>query len=192
MLYEVITWFDVRVEQALNDALELSRSSLESRMRELLRQTNALVGQINLSGGTSTAVTIDDLRNDAGAAELTLLGQNGRIIATSSQETLQLVPNRPDDAILLQVHQGHTYVGLDPIEGAGLYVRVVVGLEPTEPGVITSYSIHYTKLYDSGGARSARSCPPLMLSVHQGLGGEGMICGSLPLTSNARASRAWA
>src|SRR5690606_13481164 len=33
------SWFDVRVEQALEDALELGRSSLDFRIRDALRQT---------------------------------------------------------------------------------------------------------------------------------------------------------
>jgi len=40
------SWFDVRIEQALNDALELSRASLEVRMREALRLTRRAATQL--------------------------------------------------------------------------------------------------------------------------------------------------
>lgn len=40
------SWFDVRIEQALNDALELSRASLEVRMREALRLTRRAAEQL--------------------------------------------------------------------------------------------------------------------------------------------------
>ena len=33
------TWFDVRIEQALDDALDLGRASLDARMRDLLQRT---------------------------------------------------------------------------------------------------------------------------------------------------------
>lgn len=38
------SWFDVRVEQALEDSLELSRSAFGIRMRTLLRQTRMMAG----------------------------------------------------------------------------------------------------------------------------------------------------
>lgn len=137
LLRGIDSWFDVRVEQALDDALELSRSSFETRMREVLRQTTSLTDELEsgiMMGGSLRTLALDDMRTRAGATELTLMARNGTIIATSSVETTQLVPNTPGDAVLLQVHQGHTYVGLDPIEGAGLHVRVVVGTDPVSPG----------------------------------------------------------
>ncbi|MDO7667518.1 MAG: two-component sensor histidine kinase, partial [Pseudomonadota bacterium] len=41
------SWFDVKVEQALNDSLELSRSAFGIRMRTLLRQTRMMAGLLN-------------------------------------------------------------------------------------------------------------------------------------------------
>ncbi|MCU0936123.1 MAG: two-component sensor histidine kinase, partial [Gammaproteobacteria bacterium] len=38
------SWFDVQVERALDDALELSRSALDTRMREVHRQTEQAAG----------------------------------------------------------------------------------------------------------------------------------------------------
>ncbi len=46
------SWFDVRIEQALNDALELSRASLEVRMREALRLTRRAAEQLSDSEGS--------------------------------------------------------------------------------------------------------------------------------------------
>ena len=40
------SWFDVRVERALDDALELSRTALGSRMRELLKQTQLVAADL--------------------------------------------------------------------------------------------------------------------------------------------------
>lgn len=51
------SWFDVRIEQALNDALELSRASLEVRMREALRLTRRAAAQLTDSEGMGTLDT---------------------------------------------------------------------------------------------------------------------------------------
>lgn len=127
------SWFDVRVEQALDDALVLSRTSLNMRMRELLRQTRMMAGSLADVSDGMAAITLNDLRSDSNASELALFSAGGRIVAASSFETGSIVPARPDDATFLQVRDGRDYVGLDPIGSSGLYIRVAVGIPGSNP-----------------------------------------------------------
>ncbi len=134
------SWFDVRIERALDDALELSRTALGVRMRELLAHTEVVAGDLVDMPAEQIAVGLDDRRRLAGASEFTLIGANGHIIASSSIDPTAIVPNRPSDAILVQLRQSGTYIGLDPIGDAGMHVRVVVGLPEnvatTEPRIL--------------------------------------------------------
>ena len=143
-------WFDVRVEQALTDSLDLSKESLGLRMRELLKTTENMaedltessqsdinISAINLSdlqGEINTTVMntldfdtskLDDLRVRNGAEELAVLSRKGKIIATSSTQT-DIVPDIPGESTLLQLRQGRNYIGLEPIRDAGLFIRAVV------------------------------------------------------------------
>lgn len=127
------SWFDVRVEQALDDALVLSRTALNMRMRELLRQTRMMAGSLADVSDGMAAITLNDLRSDSSASELSLFSAGGRIVAASSAETGSIVPARPDDATFLQVRDGRDYVGLDPIGGSGLHIRVAVRLPGASP-----------------------------------------------------------
>lgn len=129
------SWFDVRVEQALDDALELSRTSLDARMRELLNQTRLMTEDLEDVSDSEAAQALNDLRTRSGIDELTLLTQKGGVIAWSSADPTSLVPDRPNEAIILQLRQGRDYVGLDPIGDAGLHVRVAVGIPSTDPTV---------------------------------------------------------
>lgn len=122
------SWFDVRIERALDDALELSRTALGVRMRELLSHTEVVAGDLVDLPKEQIAVGLDDSRRLSGASEFTLIGDNGHIIASSSSDPTAIVPHRPSDAILVQLRQSGTYIGLDPIGDAGLHVRVVVSL----------------------------------------------------------------
>ena len=128
------TWFDVRIEQALEDSLELSRTSLDNRMRDLLRQMDDLAVELADVSGDSAALALDDMitRNDAN--EMTLF-DDGRIVASSSgSDALVINPNRPDESILAYIREGKHYVGLDPITDKGLHIRVVVRVPVTTPG----------------------------------------------------------
>jgi len=127
------SWFDVRIELALDDALELSRTAFDTRLRDSLRITNRLAGELTEVHAAIAALSLYDLRIRSGATELTLFGANGRIIAASSEEAREIVPNRPSENLLQQVRRGQSYVGLDPIGEGELYARAVVAVPPAGP-----------------------------------------------------------
>ena len=121
------SWFDVRVENALSDAMELSRSALDSRVRDLLVRTERVAHTLAATNTRDAAYQLDQLRRQNGASELTLLGGfNNRIIASSSSQQGVLVPDLPGPEVLLQVRAGNEYVGLDPVGQGGLHIRAVV------------------------------------------------------------------
>ena len=127
------SWFDVRIERALDGALELSRTALEVRMRELLKQTEVMAAGLGSVPGDQIAGHLDDARRLSGAAELTLIGGKGEIVAFSNIDPTAIVPDQPTDAIIGQLRQSGDYIGLDPIGDAGLHIRVAVTLPEEVP-----------------------------------------------------------
>ncbi len=127
------SWFDVEIDTALDDALELSRSALDLRMREHLRATQNLAGDLPRTRET-LALALDELRTRAGATELALFSSKGGILASSSEDATTFVPSSPSDAVLLQVQQSGSYIGLDPVPEVGLQIRAVVAVPSTRPG----------------------------------------------------------
>ncbi|MFP5344684.1 MAG: two-component sensor histidine kinase, partial [Gammaproteobacteria bacterium] len=113
-------WFDVRIERALEDALELSRVSLDARLSELLNQTARLALELEGTPDGGALSVLNELRARSSAGELTLFTQKGRVIASSGGEFSSIVPDTPGEAILLQLGKGQNYVGLDPIRDTGL------------------------------------------------------------------------
>jgi nitrogen fixation/metabolism regulation signal transduction histidine kinase len=128
------SWFDVRVEKALEDALELSRSSLDLRTRQLTRQTQELAESLVDVSDPLAALTLNDLRSQSGAVELTLIGSNNRIVASSIGETLRRLPSLPSQEVFLVLAQRQNYVALEPVYDTGLYIRVVVPVPARRPG----------------------------------------------------------
>lgn len=120
------SWFNVQVDRGLEDALELSRTALDLRMREVLKQT-ARTAERMLDSDTEQLGRQLDAQLDLGeASELTLFGQGGRIIATATMDPMAMLPHSPPEAVLLQVRQGRSYVGLEPTGETGFHIRVVV------------------------------------------------------------------
>ncbi len=126
------SWFDVRIERALDDALDLSRTALGVRMRELLAQTARIASDLEPLTDEQAVGALDDARRLSGASELTLIGANGRIVGSSITDPTSVVPSRPDDTILLQARGAGDYIGLDDIGDRGLHVQVVMSVPSHE------------------------------------------------------------
>ena len=128
------TWFDVRIEQALDDALDLGRASLDARMRDLLHRTRELAADLANTENEDLSLRLEDERLSSGASELALIGSQGLVIAYSTVEHSVLIPDRPSDGILRQARQTGSYIDLDPVGDAGLHIRVVVRLSKAVAG----------------------------------------------------------
>ncbi len=122
------SWFDLRIEQALDDSLELSRLALDVRMRELLNTTEKIAEELSDTNDVELPSRIDQIRDRINADELTLLTRKGAIVVSSSEDTKSLVPNTPEETILLQLIHNNSYIGIDLIENKGLVIRAVVNV----------------------------------------------------------------
>ena len=120
------SWFDVRFEQALDDAIELSRTVLDTRMRDLLRRSEGLAGELAHVDDARIDATLNRFGAEGEIGEIALFTAGGRLISSSGMNPAKGVPSYPDEAILLQLRQGVSYMGLDQIPHIGLHMRIVV------------------------------------------------------------------
>ena len=125
------SWFDVRVDQALNDALNLSRTALDWRMRDMMRQAEYVADSVSDVPPDELILSLNEMRHQIGALEVALLTINGRVISFSSDDATKLAPVPVDHIILSQLQGGLAYVGLDPTS-EGLYARLVVNVPSSE------------------------------------------------------------
>jgi len=120
------SWYDVEIEQALDDALQLSRESLGLQMRTLQRVTIEVSENLVGVSDEEAVLVLNEFGMNAEASEMTLIGPDNRIIASTGATTsISVQPNRPDDDLSTRARRGLTYVGVDPIGDGELYIRVV-------------------------------------------------------------------
>jgi len=120
--YGIDSWFRGETKQGLNDALELSRSSLDLRLHEQSRRTENFARVIAGLTGTELAVRLDAERRETQAADVTVYEHSGRALAISSRAS-SLLPTAPSPELLLQIAAGRSYFSLQT-SGAGL-ARIV-------------------------------------------------------------------
>ncbi|MFZ2727628.1 MAG: ATP-binding protein [Methylococcaceae bacterium] len=127
------SWFNVEIDRAMEDALELSQTSLDQRLRWHTKQTEQLSESLSTTTDSTAAADLEVLRNTAEAAEMTLFSHQGRIIASSSSNPSDILPSLPDEHIWLQLRQNGHYAALTPLRNDELMVRVIVSEKTAQP-----------------------------------------------------------
>jgi len=119
------SWFDVKVDRALESGLHLGQTMLENRLEEL--QKKAKVAALSLSEpSTSQVATLNELLLQAQIEEATLFNQDGKVIAFSSENNLTLFPEAPSGDIKRHIRTQKAYSVIESIADKGLYLRVLV------------------------------------------------------------------
>ena len=131
--YGIDSWFRVEIKQGLNDALVLSRSALDLRLREQARRTEFIARAIAAHSGTDLLVRLDAERRDAQATTITVYAANGRPLVTSSDAGSAALPGIPPAEVLMQIAAGRSYVRLEPLAG-GRYSIVTAAPLPRAMG----------------------------------------------------------
>ena len=121
------SWFDVQIEQALDDALLLGRSSLESIKLDVVDQLRDDADKIQRAESNFEVFQLlDELRQANDFEEMSLHSMSGEILASSSRDSISLIPDVPDERVIRQLRQGKVYSEIEPIAGGGLQLRVAI------------------------------------------------------------------
>jgi nitrogen fixation/metabolism regulation signal transduction histidine kinase len=93
------TWFDLKVERALEAGLNLGRGTLDTQVEELSTQTRLAIERLDESTpGTPLRIAplaLERLREQLLAQDVSLLGANGQVISTANNG-MRFTPDRPN------------------------------------------------------------------------------------------------
>ena len=118
------SWFDIRVDRALEGGINLGQTMLENLLGEL--QKKAQVTALNLSDTTTSPVTVlNELLLQSQIEEATLFNQDGKVIAFSSENNLNLFPAAPSLSIMRRIRAQKPVSTFESVENKGLYLRVL-------------------------------------------------------------------
>lgn len=122
------SWFNVKVESALDGGLSLGQRALDIMLSEVEEKAENMALSLTLQTAANHYSLLNDLRDKAGIQEATLLSPQGAIISVSSANTDDFLPDLPS-AIQLRQARKHIYGKIEPVVGKGLYMRVLAPVE---------------------------------------------------------------
>ena len=131
------SWFDVRVDKALEGGLSLGRVTLEARLRELRGKADSMALALADQRTGRRVAALNRLREEAAVHEASLLGGDGSIAAFSSADAAILMPHLPSPSILRQVRMQKPYAAIEEGGNPGeLQLRAAVPVNEPAGGTL--------------------------------------------------------
>ncbi|HTQ74810.1 MAG TPA: ATP-binding protein [Burkholderiales bacterium] len=123
------SWFDVRVERALEGGLNLGRAALDVMLNELLLKAHVMALDLSEVSAREQPALLARVREQAYVEEAALLNGQGGVVAVAHREGLKMEAPAPGPQALRDAHQVRGYGAVEPVGDKGLLLRVIVSLE---------------------------------------------------------------
>jgi nitrogen fixation/metabolism regulation signal transduction histidine kinase len=107
------SWFDVRVESALEAGLKLGRTALDASLSDLSAKARNLVLEMSDMSESGQVTQLTRLRDQGQMLEATIVTSNGQIVATSGGRLGALVPDLPTAAMLRSARMTRGYAAIE-------------------------------------------------------------------------------
>jgi nitrogen fixation/metabolism regulation signal transduction histidine kinase len=125
------SWFEVRVDRALESGLTLGRAVLEAQLAELNSKARAIALDLADVPDDGQLAALDRARDRAGVQEALLITASGNLVGTSSARGTSLLPDLPSPSTLRQARSQRSVALIegDPLATEprlGLRTRVIV------------------------------------------------------------------
>ena len=118
------SWFNVKVESALDGGLKLGQKALDIMLTDLELKAERMALTLSSMPTTSQYGALSDLREKSGVQDATIISDQGKIIAVSSNDAESFLPALPT-LIQLKQAENNIYGKIEPISNKGLYLRVL-------------------------------------------------------------------
>ncbi|MCD8504002.1 MAG: ATP-binding protein [Burkholderiaceae bacterium] len=135
MTRSIESWFNVRVDTALDAGLALGRAALDAQINELDTRARAMLPGFAEATDAELPALLDRVREVTGVREAMVMTSSGRPIAFVTEQLNTLLPQGPPVGVLNQLRISGSYAGAEPVSNtalqsdpSGLILRVILPL----------------------------------------------------------------
>jgi nitrogen fixation/metabolism regulation signal transduction histidine kinase len=123
------SWFDVKVDAALEGGLSLGQLAIDQMMLEMQGKARAMAGELEERSPLQMVARMERLRAQIGVEEAVVVTASGRLVASASADVSRLVPDMPSQQTLRQARANRGHTAVDSAPGRPLSLRVLVPLD---------------------------------------------------------------
>jgi len=118
------SWFDVRVEKALEGGLNLGRSGLDNSLKELSKKTRFTALLLSKKHPAQFQNTLAQLIDEGVTQEAAVFDANSKVLAFTASNTAQL-PDLPNEKLLQQLQDTGSYSAIESTPNKAMSLRVL-------------------------------------------------------------------
>lgn len=139
------SWFDVKVEGALESGLTLARTSLETQARDFGNQLRTASAALAGRSDATASLALEQIRTQLGATDVTLWSGSGQLIAGTGQSRFELAPERPSGTMLRGLREQGVATQIEGLDEANATpggtppaarIRALVAVRPSAIGLV--------------------------------------------------------
>ena len=136
------SWFDVKVEGALDAGLSLGRTTFDTLANDLGQKTRAVSVLINDLPDASVGLALDRMKDQLGADDVILWNMSGQALASAGESRYKINPERPTPAQLRLLKTQSVVTAIDGLDDASAQgtaqarVRALVQVAPSGLGLL--------------------------------------------------------
>lgn len=120
------SWFDVRVEKALESGLNLGRTALDTMLGEVHQKARSMALRLAERPESGRRALLSDLREQNGIQSAALFTVSGRLVLSANADYSTLLPIIPSVAQLKQARISRSFTNIDSRNGRELVLHVLV------------------------------------------------------------------
>ena len=113
------SWFDVKVESALDAGVGLGRATLDTLSNDLASKTRAATSQLADVPNATAGLTLERIRDQLAASDVVLWDASGHLIAGVGQSRFDLNPERPGNQQLRNARSQRVVSQIEGLEDVG-------------------------------------------------------------------------
>ncbi|MDG4813238.1 ATP-binding protein [Hydrogenovibrio sp. 3SP14C1] len=118
-------WFDVKTEEALENAVKLVQITLDDQTRRNLNNTQQALNLYRDELFITPVLTLNKLGEQLNTREIALYKSDGQLIAYSSQDNVNILPKSPAPRLFQQVRKKLTYAAIETQSGLNTSYQII-------------------------------------------------------------------
>jgi len=155
MSRSIESWFNVRVDSALDAGLALGREALDAQLNELDTRARSLLPSFSDASDAELPALLERVLEITGVREASVITSSGRPVAFVTEKLSTLLPQGPPPGVLQRLRLSGSYasaetVSTQAIEGdpSGLILRVILplGSSAQTPGALVRSEVRWLQL----------------------------------------------
>ena len=110
------SWFDVRVEGALDAGLALGRGTLDAQVNEMAKKTQLAAERLGEARGDVQPLMLERLREELAAHDVAIVNSTGQVLLAADRSATILMPDRPSLSLLRSARSGRVVAQLEGLD----------------------------------------------------------------------------